>query len=83
MVLGIKESPGFDWRLAMFCCLECGKKFKSVRAAEKASYDGCPKCGGVDIDLDVKRPSGPLPEVIAKGLGGVGGSLGVRIPRIG
>lgn len=37
----------------MFVCLECGKKFKTVKSAEKASYNGCPKCGGVDIDLDV------------------------------
>ena len=36
----------------MFVCLECGKKFKSVKAAEKAANDGCPKCGGVDIDVD-------------------------------
>ena len=34
-------------------CLECGKKFRTVRAAERASYHGCPKCGGVDIDIDV------------------------------
>src|SRR5262249_20784568 len=36
-----------------FKCLECGRKFKTVRAAERASMNGCPKCGGVDIDLDV------------------------------
>ena len=35
-----------------FKCLECGKKFKTTRAAEKAASDGCPQCGGVDIDLD-------------------------------
>jgi predicted nucleic acid-binding Zn-ribbon protein len=32
-------------------CLECGKKFKTAKAAEKAMDDGCPKCGGSDIDL--------------------------------
>lgn len=32
-------------------CLECGKKFKTVKAAEKAMDEGCPKCGGSDIDL--------------------------------
>lgn len=37
----------------MWQCLECGKIFKSGKAAEKASYDGCPNCGGVDIDLYV------------------------------
>jgi DNA-directed RNA polymerase subunit RPC12/RpoP len=36
----------------MFKCQECGRKFKTVRSAEKASKDGCPGCGGVDIDLD-------------------------------
>ena len=35
-----------------FKCQECGKRFKTVRAAERASLDGCPKCGGCDIDLD-------------------------------
>ena len=45
-----------------FKCLECGKKFKTVRAAERASYEGCPKCGGCDIDLDteVARPRMPI-----------------------
>jgi len=37
-----------EWR-----CQECGKKFYSVAAAERASFNGCPKCGGVDIDLNV------------------------------
>jgi len=34
-----------------FQCLECGKQFRTVRSAERASLSGCPKCGGVDIDL--------------------------------
>lgn len=36
-----------------FACMECGHKFKTVKAAEKASFGdkGCPKCGGADIDL--------------------------------
>jgi hypothetical protein len=33
--------------------MECGRKFKTVKAAERASWNGCPRCGGVDIDLDV------------------------------
>jgi DNA-directed RNA polymerase subunit RPC12/RpoP len=47
-----------DWmesRLAEekgYKCLECGKKFKTAKAAEKAMDNGCPKCGGSDIDLD-------------------------------
>jgi predicted nucleic acid-binding Zn-ribbon protein len=33
-------------------CQECGRKFRTVKAAENAAMDGCPKCGGVDIDID-------------------------------
>jgi predicted nucleic acid-binding Zn-ribbon protein len=33
--------------------MECGKRFRTARAAERVSYNGCPKCGGVDIDIDV------------------------------
>lgn len=39
----------------MWKCLECGKKFRTTNAAHKASLNGCPKCGGVDIDLDVEE----------------------------
>lgn len=35
----------------MWTCLECGRKFKTVKAAERAVNNGCPKCGGVDIDF--------------------------------
>ena len=36
----------------MWTCLECGKRFRSVRAAEKAAFgdNGCPRCGSSDID---------------------------------
>lgn len=44
----------------MFICLECGRKFRTVKAAERAANDGCPKCGGVDVDLDVNLDV-PLP----------------------
>jgi len=37
----------------MYICLECGKKFKTTRSAEKAVEDGCPGCGGSDIDIFV------------------------------
>lgn len=35
-----------------FACQECGHKFKTIAAAEKAAFgpNGCPKCGGADID---------------------------------
>lgn len=36
-------------RVPIFECQECGKKFYSVKAAEKATWNGCPKCGGSDI----------------------------------
>jgi hypothetical protein len=40
-----------------FCCQECGHKFRTVKAAEKAAFgdDGCPKCGGSDIDLGAPK----------------------------
>jgi hypothetical protein len=40
--------------IAMYECLECGRKFRTAQAAYKASNNGCPKCGGVDIDLAVE-----------------------------
>jgi predicted nucleic acid-binding Zn-ribbon protein len=51
-----------------FKCQECGKKFKTVRAAEHASYHGCPKCGGCDIDLDTEssRPQQPVDRKAAR-----------------
>lgn len=43
----------------MFACLECGREFKTVEAAEKAAFGdkGCPKCGGSDIDLAPFTPT--------------------------
>jgi DNA-directed RNA polymerase subunit RPC12/RpoP len=36
-----------------FACMECGHKFRTIAAAQKAAFgdNGCPKCGGADIDL--------------------------------
>ncbi len=34
-----------------FACMECGRKFHTVTAAKKASYNGCPNCGGLDIEM--------------------------------
>ena len=34
-----------------FQCLECGKVFYSIKSAERATEEGCPNCGGVDIDI--------------------------------
>lgn len=36
---------------AQFVCMECKKKFKTFKAVEKAASEGCPKCGGGDIEL--------------------------------
>lgn len=44
----VKKLPEFE-------CLECEKKFYTVASAEKASNDGCPKCGGCDIEIYVKK----------------------------
>jgi transcription elongation factor Elf1 len=38
----------------LFQCQECGKKYYSAKAAERAASCGCAKCGGVDIDLYVE-----------------------------
>jgi hypothetical protein len=38
----------------MFKCQECGKKFRTVAAAERAANNGCPGCGGVDVDVDTE-----------------------------
>ena len=44
----------------MYKCQECGKKFKSAKSAENACNNGCPKCGGSDIDLDIGPDKKPL-----------------------
>jgi len=44
-------------------CQECGRKFKTTKAAERASKNGCPKCGGVDIDLDVSTREQRIREI--------------------
>lgn len=36
----------------MYACQECGRKFKTAAAAARAINNGCPNCGGVDIDID-------------------------------
>ncbi len=38
-------------RKPLFQCMECGRKFYSLTAAENAAYgDGCPGCGSTDVD---------------------------------
>jgi len=36
---------------ALFKCQECGQKFYTLAAAERAHNTGCPKCNGKDIDI--------------------------------
>jgi predicted amidohydrolase YtcJ len=48
----------------VFMCRECGRKFTGVNAAEKAHNNGCPKCGGSDIDLAPVSTILPLVENI-------------------
>lgn len=45
-------------RTSGFACQECGHRFKTVKAAERAMFGerGCPKCGGSDIDLAPVTP---------------------------
>jgi predicted nucleic acid-binding Zn-ribbon protein len=45
-----------------FACQECGHRFKTIAAAERASFgpNGCPKCGGSDIDLGVRDVADPI-----------------------
>jgi hypothetical protein len=42
--------------------MECGHKFRTVKAAERASFgpNGCPGCGGSDIDLAPERELSPV-----------------------
>ncbi len=35
-------------------CQECGKRL-TLKQAERAVSEGCPKCGGSDIDIAVDR----------------------------
>lgn len=48
--LGIKPD-----KKPLFACQECGKKFYSAASADRAAFgdNGCPKCGGSDIDVYV------------------------------
>lgn len=50
----------------LFMCQECGKKFYTTASAERATNNGCPKCGGVDIDTYVKSSKiGPMNDLVA------------------
>lgn len=50
MVVGWRP-PGRSEDMSVFECMECGRKFRTVKAAERAASKGCSGCGSVDIDL--------------------------------
>jgi len=41
----------------MYKCCECDRKFKTAKAANAAANNGCPGCGGIDIDIDPTAPA--------------------------
>lgn len=45
---------------AGFGCMECGRRFRTVKSAERAQSEGCPGCGGSDIDLVSQSHYEPL-----------------------
>lgn len=53
---GMEDITDFDNN---WYCQECGYKFKTAKAAERASFGdrGCPKCGGSDIDMGKPQKS--------------------------
>ncbi len=42
------------YEVLKFACLECGHRFRTLKSAERAAFgdEGCPGCGGSDIDMD-------------------------------
>lgn len=57
------RSKSMDW--AEFACLECGKRL-TARQAQRADLNGCPKCGGSDIDvLVIPKPITRLPKEVS------------------
>lgn len=54
----MKATSGFE-------CMECGHKFRTVKAAERAAFgdSGCPKCGASDINLGSADDYTPVREM--------------------
>jgi predicted nucleic acid-binding Zn-ribbon protein len=38
----------------MFKCMECGQKLTTPQAESALSGNGCPRCGGSDVDVEPK-----------------------------
>lgn len=51
----VSPRPRRTNRIPLFACQECGKKFYNAESANRAVFgdNGCPKCGGSDIDVYV------------------------------
>lgn len=47
----VNEHPATRPPSPVLACMECGRKFRTVQAAETAAFgvDGCPRCGSSDI----------------------------------
>jgi hypothetical protein len=56
-------------REPLFECQECGKKYYTAKAAERAMFSdrGCPGCGGSDIDTYVGKKSKNIGKFGSKG----------------
>ena len=47
------QPAGYGWR-----CQECGRTFRALKAAERAQSEGCPACGGCDVDFTMPAETG-------------------------
>lgn len=52
-------------KIPLFACQECGKKFYTAESANRAAFgdNGCPKCGGSDIDMWLPITNHSLPVI--------------------
>ena len=50
----------------MWRCQECGRRFRTTKSAERAALEGCPGCGGTDIDLDTGEGKAPTDYEVAR-----------------
>ena len=79
----VKTKPGALGLGSGFVCQECGYKFKTLKAADRASYSdsGCPKCGGSDIDVGPHRNEHPRRSASAPGERYAGVAVAALRPR--
>lgn len=53
-------------KIKPFACLECGKTL-TFGEAQAASWRGCPKCGGADVDVNPAAGAGPITVAVVPG----------------